>query len=71
MSTMRRKDLKPAREISDARFLAGALASATKAQKQLERRRRAELVDLELGRSRAGGAGAVARPKGALEGPVT
>ena len=48
MSTMRRKDLKPARVISDERFLAGALASATKHQKRLERERRRELADEEF-----------------------
>jgi hypothetical protein len=48
MGTLRRKDLKPARKISDARFLAGAQASATKAQTRLERSRRAEQTSAEL-----------------------
>lgn len=46
VSTMRRKDLKPARPISDAAFLAGAAASATKHRKRLDRQRRAELLEL-------------------------
>ena len=54
MGTLRRKDLKPARKISDARFLAGAMASATKHQKRLERQRRAELLE-PLSRPGSGG----------------
>jgi hypothetical protein len=48
MATMRRKDLKPARKVSDERFLAAAKANATKAQNRLERTRRAEQTDAEL-----------------------
>ena len=40
MSTMKRKDLKPRRPVSDQAFLAGAKASATKAATKLERDRR-------------------------------
>ena len=48
MSTMRRKDLKPPRQLSDAAFLAGAAASATKAQPRLERERRREAAESEF-----------------------
>ena len=47
---MRRKDLKPAKPISDAAFLAGAKASATKHAKRMDaqlRRERLEASDRE------------------------
>lgn len=51
MGTLKRKDLRPAREISDEAFLRAAAASATRAARRLERERLAEVADLEAARA--------------------
>lgn len=43
VGVVKRKQLRPAKPVSDERFLAAAAASATKRQNRLERERRAEL----------------------------
>ena len=50
MGTIRRKQLKPAKELSDAAFLAGAARSASRARNRLERTRQVELVRAETDR---------------------
>lgn len=50
VGTLHRKDLKPKREISDARFLAAAQAQATRAAHRLERTQRAEQTLQEIAR---------------------
>lgn len=64
MGTLKRRDLKPAKVISDERFLAGALASATKAHKQLEQSRRREQTLHELARQSRWQGSSAAAPKG-------
>lgn len=64
MGTLKRRDLKPAKVISDERFLAGAMASATKARKHLERSQRTEQTLHELARQSRWQGSSAASPKG-------
>ena len=50
MGTLRRKDLKPARKISDAAFLAGAQRSATRAANRAARRQAFDRAEAEAAR---------------------
>lgn len=51
MGVVRRKDLKPKKQLSDEEFLARARATAAQAQRDLARQRRAEQVDTANRRS--------------------